>query len=170
MKFKNKPNDCIKFDGKEYWISRSIAIVSVLIFKEDKEYFVLLEKRSDKMEQPGRWCCPCGYLDWDENGWECMMREVYEETGLYIPDYTDKIIFNNNEDPFYINTKPDSERQNVALGYGVVFDSKFTFEKTKISDEITETLYVNVKDIQNYDLAFNHKKRIELFLKIIENK
>lgn len=170
MKFKSRPNDCIKVDGKEYWISRSIAIVSVLIFKEDNEYFVLLEKRSDKMEQPGRWCCPCGYLDWDENGWECMIREVYEETGLYIPDYTHKIIFNNNEDPFYINTKPDSERQNVALGYGVVFDSKFTFEETKISDEITEILYVNIKDIQNYDLAFNHKKRIELFLKIIENK
>jgi hypothetical protein len=49
MKFKNRPNDCIKFDGKEYWISRSIAIVSVLIFKEDNEYFVLLEKRSDEL-------------------------------------------------------------------------------------------------------------------------
>lgn len=168
--FKNKENECIKLDDKEYWISRSVAIVSILIFHEKltNEFFVLLGKRSDKMEQSGRLCCPCGYIDWNEDGWECAIRETYEEIGLYIPNYENKIIFDNNKEPFYINTKPDSIRQNVALGYGVLFDSVFQFGGFRLNDEMIDMFYVNVKNLNQYDIAFNHEKRVELFMKIIE--
>ena len=33
----------------------------------------------------GLWCCPCGYLDFDETLEECVIREIKEETGLTIP-------------------------------------------------------------------------------------
>ena len=169
--FKNKENECIKLDDREYWISRSVAIVSVLIFhdKLSNDFFVLLGKRSDKMEQPGKFCCPCGYIDWNENGWECAVRETYEETGLYIPDYEEKILFDNDKEPFYINTKPDSSRQNIALSYGTFFNSVLNFNILK-NDEMIGIVYVNVKDLNGFDIAFNHEKRIKLFMEIIENK
>lgn len=172
-KFKNRGNTLIisKENNKEYWISRSVAILVVLIFRDDKtgEKYILLEKRSEKMEEPNRWCCPCGYLDWDEDGWDCSVREVYEETDIYIPDNENKIIFDNNKRPFYINTKPNTERQNIALSYGIYFNG-FINVNDKKCDELTEILFANVKNISDYDIAFNQQKRVELFLKMIENK
>ena len=51
-------------DGKEYWISRSVA-VSVFLFVKDKDkLYVLANKRGPgAADFQGLWNCPCGYLD-----------------------------------------------------------------------------------------------------------
>jgi 8-oxo-dGTP pyrophosphatase MutT (NUDIX family) len=182
--FKNTPNKCVDVSGEPIWLSRSVAVVGILIFRniETHEDFILLEKRSQKMDQPLKWCVPCGYIDWDENGWECLVREVYEETNFLITEYKENIYFDNEKQPFFVNTNPSENRQNIALRHGIIlnFDTS-TFplyvEKHK-NEEIEEIKFVPLNEISKYDMAFHHDIAIKSFvdkyyskiLKINENK
>lgn len=132
-KFNNKPNPLYKIDGKDIWQSRSVAIVMICFFynKDNRKTYVVIEKRSNIMDDPGKWCLPCGYIDWDESGWDCGVREVFEETGLYIPSYYEFLVYDNNKEPIFVNTNPGSERQNISLCYGLEFsmnDKDFPYE------------------------------------------
>lgn len=72
-----------KGTGKEYWISRSVAVTGLIIIINPKtqELEFLLEKRGPGCpDNVGKLCSVCGYLDWDET----RIRETYEETGLEI--------------------------------------------------------------------------------------
>ncbi|HEX3048634.1 MAG TPA: NUDIX hydrolase [Bacillota bacterium] len=55
--------------------------VSVLIAKEGR---VLLGKRAPGNYGAGRWCLPCGYIEYDEDFLTAGVREVEEETGLQV--------------------------------------------------------------------------------------
>lgn len=174
-KFKNKPNECIKANGKEYWISRSVAIVGSLFAKVENTIYILAEKRSDKMDFSGYWCVVCGYLDWDESGWEAVIRETYEETGLDIKKLKKYMVFNNNEAPFFVKTKIDENKQNVSLNYTMCFD----FGKEKHNDmkqaekfknsEIEEIKWIPLSEIDHYKWAFEHNERINSAKEFIQN-
>jgi 8-oxo-dGTP pyrophosphatase MutT (NUDIX family) len=164
--FKNKPNELIKVDNKEYWISRSVAVVGLLLFKTNNETYVLLELRSEIMDSPNLWCLPCGYIDYSETGWECLLREVYEETGFDITENEEFIIYDNNKQPYFVNTDPSENRQNIALRYGVIFNDFLPHVQDYKNDEITKISLVNIKNIDNYQFAFNHDKVIKNFIEI----
>ena len=87
-----------------------------------------MEKRSPIMDQPGKWCVPCGYMDCDESGIEAVIREVFEETSFYIPDLKHRLKSDNKGQPFFINTDPSENRQNIAItsSFGLV---QFSVEK-----------------------------------------
>jgi NADH pyrophosphatase NudC (nudix superfamily) len=53
--------------------------VSVLIVKGEQ---VLLCKRAPGNFQSGKWCLPCGFIEFDEDFLVAARREVKEETGL----------------------------------------------------------------------------------------
>jgi ADP-ribose pyrophosphatase YjhB (NUDIX family) len=55
--------------------------VSVLILKNDR---VLLGKRSGNSFAGGKWCLPCGYIEYNEDFMTAATREVLEETGLEV--------------------------------------------------------------------------------------
>ena len=174
-KFKNRPNIEHKIGDRSIFESRSVAVVGVIFAKIKAEkigdydkLYVLAEKRSaTMMDSPGKWCVPCGYLDYNENGSEAMLREVYEETGLYLPDYEKQLL--NKVDslqPFYVRTDPEENRQNVALSYCFVYD--FTeiglpeVESFKNS-EIAQLKWIEIGELyfsNGYDFAFSHDKRI----------
>ena len=180
MRFNNVLNKCLVVDNQEYWISRSVAVVGILIFRNTDTNidYVLIEKRSEKMDKPNQWCVPCGYIDWDENGWECLTREVFEETSLYLPDYEKNIIFDNDKQPFFTNTNPSENRQNIALRYGIVLEFKSANFPCHIidhkNDEVSDIHFVQLNNIHKYDMAFEHDKIIKIFvdkyLKNIEKK
>ena len=88
VKFNNTPNTLHTIEGRMVPESRSVAVVGVIVAIDKhtslsylgcKDIYVLAEKRSRNMDSPGKWCLPCGYLDWDETGPEALIREVYEE-------------------------------------------------------------------------------------------
>jgi 8-oxo-dGTP pyrophosphatase MutT (NUDIX family) len=177
--FNNRPNECITHEGKEFWISRSAAVVGVIIaVKKNREYYVLAEKRSSKMDAPGKWCVPCGYMDWNETGWEALTREVYEETSLYLNDYKNKTLECNNKEPFFVNTDPAENRQNIALSYFCILDfRKFSFRKgfpyyveRFKNEEIDEIKWIPVEKINKYDWAFDHDKRILMAVERLSEK
>ena len=57
------------------------AGVAVLVVDGDR--FVLCRRRPDMLEG-GKWCLPCGYVEYDEDFLTAALREVQEETGLQV--------------------------------------------------------------------------------------
>lgn len=45
---------------------------------------LLLGRRAAAATYPGRWCIPCGYVEYDEDVRAAIVREFREETGLAI--------------------------------------------------------------------------------------
>jgi 8-oxo-dGTP pyrophosphatase MutT (NUDIX family) len=143
------------------WFSRSMATALFAFCKdEDGNWCVLASERGiEAADFRGMWNCPCGYLDYDETTKECAVRECFEETGVQIP--IDSLIFINYEDdPVTAN------RQNVTFRFAakiedhITTDFKFSKEKNE-GAEVGEIKWVKIKDIDNYEWAFNHKTRIE---------
>lgn len=143
------------------WFSRSMATALFVFCKdEDGDWCVLASERGlEAADFRGMWNCPCGYLDYDETTKECAVRECFEETGVQIP--IDSLVFINYEDdPVTAN------RQNVTFRFGakiedhITTDFKFSKEKNE-GEEVGEIKWVKIKDVDNYEWAFNHKTRIE---------
>lgn len=172
-KFNNRSNTCIKQDGKEYWISRSCSVNGlVAAFVEGcyTDVFILVVKRGKGApDNVGKYCLPCGYLDYDETGFDAFLREVYEETGLDIINYEltcDVDIINDEVQPFYVNSRTSNNRQNVAMYYHYVFKTD-NLPETSLGfnepDEIEEAIWIKKSDVGNYDFCFGHNDIIKNF-------
>lgn len=158
-----------KYTTKEYWISRSPAVVGVIIGLRGEDVFVLTEKRSAMMDEPNKWALVSGYLDWDESGYEGIVRETYEETSFYIPNYKDELIYDHEKQPFYVQTEPNKDaKQNVSLSY--IFVYKFGELPMYVEEfedkEIAQVKWLNLKTFlaekDNMEWAFDHDERIEM--------
>ncbi|AOT69242.1 nucleotide triphosphate diphosphatase NUDT15 [Geosporobacter ferrireducens] len=53
--------------------------VAAIVIKDKK---LLMGKRQGSYA--GQWCIPCGYVEWDEDVYDAVVREFFEETGLKI--------------------------------------------------------------------------------------
>lgn len=167
MLFDNEPNKCVKtLDGEEIWVSRACAVTLCAVLKLDEQgYFVLLEKRGpDMMDEPNKWCLPCGYIDWNETGRDACVREAWEEVGLNITPW-----LLHDAQPWYVNTDPQENRQNITLRYGF---RKWASSLPKLVPnncgeglEVTDARWVSLNYIENFEMAFNHDKVIEEFIK-----
>lgn len=182
-KFNNKPNPHVinkVIEGNmyvvnhDYFISRAIAVVGVVFISVvGKNMSVLVTKRSEKMrDEAGKYGVPCGYLDWGETLYEAMVREVYEETSLYLPDYEEFLVTNNNKKSFTVHDEPSDNRQNVSHIFLSIYDfnenvSKVPTEVESYKDkETAEVMWMSLLDFyQKYDAeyswAFNHNETIK---------
>lgn len=165
--FKNRPNPVHIVNGKEVYEHRSSATVAIILALYKDHIYVLAEKRSANMPYgAGLWVAPGGFFDYDEDGWDSLRRETYEETSFLIDDYEKHIIFDNDKEPFYVRTSPDENRQNIVLNYCIVFD----FEKLPIdieqhtNSEVTKVKWILIEDINKYNWAFEHDTRIKMAL------
>ena len=150
-----------KATGREHWISCSIAVV-IFVFAKDirKNPFVLAVQRGKGTPDPefiGKYCIPCGYLDYDETIVQAAQRELMEETGLNFPISDFKLI--------NINDNPDSDkRQNITFRYVVkspvpVEDLiKLCTDKNSEKDEVGDIRFIKLNSIDLYEWAFNHQE------------
>jgi len=183
-RFKNRPNDHITYNFKsessgveishDFWVSRSVSVDGyVFAIDSDGKGYILVIKRSSKMvEDPGKYGVPCGYLDWDETTYDAIIREIYEETSLYLPDYNQSIIFDNHKEPFHIDSLPYAEhnkRQNIVFNYVFLLDfrdSDKEFPRDIVnytSKETSKVLWMPWDDYLNnvyIDWSFNHSSQI----------
>lgn len=173
-KFKNIENKNIEIDGKLHWLSRSVAVVATVLLNNEK---VLIVKRGYKTTQPGKWCNPCGYLDWNESSTQASIREIWEETGLDITEITDNpdsIIFESLIHPWDIVTNHEiNDNQDIALYHGISFTSDIEPEihnKNCEEGEIDEVKWVSINDLDKYEFAFNHDKRILKYIRYTLDK
>lgn len=154
-------------NGEELWISRSVVVICVVArITDDNKIEIIAEKRGPLVSETGRWCFPCGYLDYDEDITDAVIREVQEETGYTLERKDVKFID--------INSKPEGKKQNVGIRHIAFIDN----DKKQISDfeldtnEVTELKWIeigeSVGNIFNIDVnkldcvkwAFNHKSLI----------
>jgi len=153
-----------KATGREHWISRSIAAVVCIIAKDRSgDEYVLAVQRGKGTPDPeyvGKYCMPCGYLDYDETIAQAAQREVKEETGLTFP-VTDFKLVTINDNPF------DDKRQNVTFRYLVKSDIlvnelelMFTTKNSE-KDEVSGIRFIKLSNIELYEWAFNHETLIK---------
>ena len=140
----SRPNKCIKDEnGNDVWISRSNVVIPV-VFKMNEEtgdIFTLVEKRGSAVSHTGEWCCPCGYIDWDETLEEACHREVKEETGLDLD--MNKIIFVN------VDTNMHIKNQTIDHWYMCWADEKdFDLSKVETKDEILDLKWLKVAKVE----------------------
>jgi 8-oxo-dGTP pyrophosphatase MutT (NUDIX family) len=182
-KFNNIPNEHIiiryesntKITTLDYWVSRSVAVVGVVFARTlIGGVHVLITKRAKEMpDEPGKCCMPCGYLDWGENGHEAMIREVYEETSLYLPDYEKYLINNYHKKPVGIHDEPTRDkRQNISMAYLSVYDFSKAMDQfpTNIQDftdkEVAQVIWMPLTDFYSkyervYEWAFHHDETLK---------
>ena len=98
-------------------------------------------------------------MDYDETGEEGCVREIFEETGVKL-NPTDMKFIQVNTDPV------NSNRQNVSLRYRTYLSEEFakniTFtNKNSESNEVDDIKWIPIRDIDNYEWAFNHNELIK---------
>ena len=119
-------------------MSKFVVVVTAIIKHKNK--FLIL-KRSPSMDiHPNKWSFPGGKLEKSEGIYECLSREIKEETGLeiqqelqYISDYT-------------------YERPNKDWTLGFCFVINSTSNQVKLSSEFTDSKWVTKSELKNYDL------------------
>lgn len=172
MKFNNKQNEKIEStDGRTFWISRSVAVVSTIVGFLNSDFskkngHILAVKRGPKVDNTGKYCLPCGYLDWDEDGATGAKREIWEETGLdvdaLLKDSKKKIAFFKN--PWKTVTDPAlDDKQNICLYYGAIFDWSELPELSSENceeGEVDALEWISFDKLDSVEWAFHHKQRI----------
>lgn len=148
-----------KYRGKEFWYSRSVAVVGAVFAKNENDKWCILANRRGEgtPDFQGYWNVPCGYLDYDETTSEAVSREILEETGVYVP--SEKFKFFNYED------SPKANHQNVTFRFTVFLDGAcddYTFSKDgNEENEVSEIKWIPLDEVENYQWAFNHSSLIK---------
>ena len=165
--------ECYDKDGKFLgWFSRSVAVVGIVVLKENDRYYVLASQRGtgtpDK-EFIGKWNLCCGYLDFNETAAEAVLSEIKEETGVDLTGKDCRLL--------YVNSDPKGDkRQNVTLRYGIYLDGgKDMYErqfshKDNEKDEVGEIRFIDTNDVEKYEWAFNHNNIIRAMLPVIQQQ
>ncbi len=65
-------------------VSYENPIVGVAGIILDQQGHILMVRRAQGIDYAGLWCIPCGYVEYEEDVRDGVMREVKEETGLDI--------------------------------------------------------------------------------------
>ena len=151
--------------GKEYWISRSMAVCANLVVYDylSNDYYLLANKRgAGTPDFQHCWNIPCGYLDWDETTSDACTREVLEECKVYI----NPCLWEQWRE---IEDSIDANKQNVTIRKFAIISmseyntaKKIALEKSGINDGETNEvddirlIPLNAYDINKYKWAFNH--------------
>lgn len=155
--------------GETLWSGRYCAVTGIVYCKVNFPHFkdndvcdvyVLIEKRGKNTPDfQGKWCLPCGFLEANESGVEGVSRETFEETGIKINEEKFKLIG--------VQTNPfKSNKGHVTLRYAAEVDYMMTPNYCNINGEVNEvedTRWVNVNQIDKYDWAFGHDELIKDF-------
>lgn len=150
-----------------YYIGQN-PTVDLLIINPQKQ--ILLIKRSENTNAcPNQWAFPGGFIDttaqknevWKndrEKPQDAAIRELKEETNLTIPDNTELnfigVYEGNNRDP---RDNPISWSKSYAYMYEIS-EELFNKQKNLIKglDDAQDVAWVNLENVKNMELAFDH--------------
>jgi 8-oxo-dGTP pyrophosphatase MutT (NUDIX family) len=182
-KFKNRPNEATTTaDGRQIWLSRSVAVVSQVVIQTPYGLTTLIAKRGPaSMGSIGKWCFPCGYLDYNETVEEAAIRETYEETGVDLNEMMNSTNYLHyyrdiHRQPWNVDSAPSKERQNVSLSHCFYFTTNtdpIVLPKTSKEfcepGETDDIQWVNLCDVAEgkFDMAFNHDNLASKLLHIL---
>ena len=145
--------------GKEWWISRSVAVAVSIYSIKDGKLCILANKRGtglpgQNFSNPGKWSVITGFIDYDETLRQCAIREVHEETGVDISEVNLK-----QQD---IEDDPSRDGQVILIRYsGFLWDviPQELTDKYAEPNEVAEIKWVPLDELDNYD--WTSKRHIE---------
>lgn len=176
MKFNNRPNTLHKVGDKNIWESRSVAVNGVIllyffvpgsiVFNFSGIYVLVSKRGPNAADYQGKYNLVAGYLDWNEDGRQALVRETWEETGLDLESLLDNpsynIIQSDLDNPWHVKTDPSANRQNISLRYGIKLSSSdnsmptLSVEHNEVDGEVEDPQWMPVKDIDEHEWAFGH--------------
>jgi ADP-ribose pyrophosphatase YjhB (NUDIX family) len=122
-----------------------------ILFRDDK---LLLVRRSDNE----KWCLPCGWSEVNENPYDSIQREVFEETGLTV------------------KPKKVIDVMNVFAGeymqphsyYQILFLCEYISGDLKTSDETIEVGFFYLNDINSWDKSNWHRNHYAVAMRAFD--
>ncbi|MGD9014813.1 MAG: NUDIX hydrolase [Candidatus Omnitrophota bacterium] len=121
--------------------------VTVDAIIEINDAIVLIKRRNP----PFGWALPGGFLDYGESLEQAVIREAKEETGLSLTQVRQ----------FHTYSAPGRDPRFHTVS--TVYIAKGKGEPKSGSDAASLKV-VKIKDLENYDFAFDHKEIIEDYL------
>ena len=115
---------------------------------------IVIIKRSNP---PFGWALPGGFVDYGESLEEAVIREAKEETNLDLTDVKQ------------LHTYSDPKRDPRFHTIGTVFTAKAK-GTPKAGDDAAEIKVIKASQIEKQEFAFDHKKILQDYLKIIKAK
>lgn len=169
MKFNNRQNECIRTtDGRELWLSRSVAVVACVLAVVGQRPYILINQRGTGVPDfQGYWNLPCGYLDYDENTSQAAVREVWEECGVNLLEVLPAASVAFFDSPWDVNSEPTFAKQNVTIHHGLVIEPAALPALSNANNEPNETMEIRwqpLERIHELEFAFNHGARIVKFI------
>ena len=147
-------NPCTKNNGKIPFASVGVVV--------DKDGNVLMTRRNKNLKSfPSAWVFPGGHVEKNENFFEGMLREVYEETGIQVMKNGSNFFYNSMEcevKPIFLyeSIYPDCEHlkyQTFIVFYKVKLPVKNKDVEIKIQfSEVDAYAWINIKSI--YEMCF----------------
>ncbi|MCI5836472.1 MAG: NUDIX domain-containing protein [Veillonellaceae bacterium] len=68
-------------------------------WRKKKAGRILLVRRAVGQTYAGKWCIPCGHIEWGEDVRAALGREMKEETGLTVEAATEYAVYSNFHRP-----------------------------------------------------------------------
>ena len=100
------------------------------------------------------WALPGGYLEYNEKTEDAVIREIFEETGLFT-----EII---NLIGVYSDPKRDPRDHTVSI----IYELRIIKGKLESGDDATDVNFFNLNNLPD-NLAFDHKKVIKDYIREI---
>ena len=148
----------VQVNGKEYWISRSVAVAVTVYAYVNGHDCVLANKRGPGLpNHVGKWNVVSGYLDFDETLLDAAKREVFEETGVDLKD--------NVLELYKVEDDPTRENQVILFRYTTWYNGPKDVLTNKNCEpgEVDEVKWIPLKELDNYEwTSENHKKMIRV--------
>lgn len=159
--------------GETWWNGCLSGCSGITLGYFHQDFYILGNERGRGCsEESGKWNLPCGFIEPDENGQECISREIREECGIFIPPKE----FRQLE----TETEPSRRHKgHITVRYIALIDENTEgidcSEFGNIGstggekDEVSQRKWIKLGEYQNYRWAFVHAEVIKEIKGIIED-
>jgi 8-oxo-dGTP diphosphatase len=119
---------------------------------------ILLTLRSPTSFQGNKWCIPGGHLNDNEDPLEGAIREVKEETGIYLQSVKHKIFK-------LLISQINDHRNKCGITYSCLLPDEFEYKIIPQQTEVSDIRWFDAKKIPYDKIAFDHGDIINYFFK-----
>lgn len=148
----NSEQDFLKTYDRNAFTGPLVTIDAVIFTFSNDELQLLLTKRSEHPEI-NKWALPGGFVDKDQDNTleDTVQRKLLEKTGVTAPYIEQLMCIGNNE--------RDIRDWSVTVVYSALIAQQAC--KSYV-DNVSDVAWVNYETAMEWDLAFDHKRILEV--------